>query len=321
VDSGKYTAVVTSGDYVVGIWHANNSDTVIKRAQKLIESISSKTASDIGVTNTSMTGREMNPKLPDILPKSDGVKGWKIAKEIEIYNEQNLVKFMHDETEVYQAYDFVELALAEYRNPRLGSEPILRAEIYDMGTPENAFGIYTFNRNPQADFKIIGNETAITMLTIDTWKGKYFVHIRLYEFSDDIREGAENIAKYMINQIRGTTKPPDILKLLPQDSFVKHSERYFRDHTIFSKIHTTISKNILNLNESTIGLAAEYLHPKSKNPRDTLSVFLIKYPNPEYATTAYNSYRAYLVAKGYSTIETQKLDAQSTVFRILPQQK
>jgi hypothetical protein len=190
-----------------------------------------------------------------------------------------------------------------------------------MGTPENAFGIYSFNRNPHADFQIIGNETVITMLTFDTWKGKYFVHLRLYEFSDDIKEGAENIVKYIMNKIKGTTKTPDILKLMPIENFVKHSEIYFRNYTIFKKILPTIDKNILMLNESTIGLIAEYLHPESRNPMDTLSVFLIRYPTPESATTAYKSYKAYLIAKGYSEMETQKLGAQSIVAKITTEKK
>ncbi|MFQ6041360.1 MAG: DUF6599 family protein [Candidatus Poribacteria bacterium] len=317
----KYTAVVAVENYVAGVWDAKNSKTAINQTRKLLNKISSKEAEGFVVTDTravnlSNASKATKLKPADMLPKSDQVKDWKRAGEIEIYTEKNLIQFMHDETEVYHAYGFVELALAEYHNPKLGPKPLLRVEIHDMGAPENAFGVYSFNRNPEADFEIIGNETAVTMLTFDTWKGRYFVHIRLYEFSDDIREGAQNILRYIMNQIRGTTKPPDILKLLPRDHFVRHSERYFWNHTILNKIHFIADENILMLNESTIGLTAEYLHPKPENPTDTLTVFLIRYPTQKDATRAYDSYKARLLAKGYSTITTKKLGAQSAVIQI-----
>ena len=313
-NSGKYTAVMTVGHYVAGVWDAKSSKEAINQAQELMKAISTiRSAKNLSSQNAQ---RETELKPADMLPKSDQVKGWKRAKDIEIYTKQNLIQFMHDETEVYNAYDFVELALAEYSNPKLGSKPLIRAEVHDMGTPENAFGIYSFNRNPQDDFEIIGNEAATTMLTIDTWKGQYFVHIRLYEFSDDIKEGAQNIAQYIMNQIRGTTKPPDILKLLPRDHLIRNSERYFKNKIILNKIHFIADKNILMLNESTVGVTAEYLHAKSKNPEDTLSVFLIEYPTPKDATVAYNSYKAYLLAKDYPTITTKKLGSQNIVVQI-----
>jgi hypothetical protein len=316
-NSGKYTAVMTVGHYVTGAWDAKSSKEAINRVQELMKSISTREAeTDNKLGTVQIARRETELKPADMLPKSDQVKGWKRAKDIEIYTKQNLIQFMHDETEVYHAYDFVELALAEYSNPKLGSKPLLRAEVHDMGTPDNAFGIYSFNRNPQDDFEIIGNEAATTMLTIDTWKGQYFVHIRLYEFSDDIKEGAQNIAQYIMNQIRGTTRSPDILKLLPRDHLIRNSERYFKNQIILNKIHFIADKNILMLNESTIGVTAEYLHAKSENPEDTLSVFLIEYPTPKDAAVAYNSYKAYLLAKDYPTITTKKLGSQNIVVQI-----
>jgi hypothetical protein len=312
-NSVKYTAVMAVENYVAGVWDTKSSRTAINQAQELLKAISTKEAEGFTMTGTKVVQsaqREIELIPADMLPKSDQVKDWKRAKEIEIYTGQNLIQFMHDETEVYHAYNFVELALAEYSNPKLGSKPLLRAEIHDMGAPENAFGIYSFNRNPQDDFEIIGNETAVTILTLNTWKGQYFVHIRLYEFSDDIKEGAQNIVQYIKNQIRGTTRPPDILKLLPRDHLVRNSERYFKNHIILNKIHFIADENILMLNESTIGVAAEYLH---ENPEYTLYVFLIKYPTPKDATIAYNSYKTHLLAKGYPTITTKKLGSQSIV--------
>jgi len=321
-NSVKYTAVMAVGNYVAGVWDTKNPRAAINQAQKLLKAISTREMTGTKVVQRNTMEIELKPadrkplasvSLANMLPKSDQVKGWKRAKEIEIYTEQNLIQFMHDETEVYQAYNFVELALAEYSNPKLGSKPLLRVEIHDMGAPENAFGIYSFTRNPQDDFEIIGSETAVTILTLNTWKGQYFIHIRLYEFSDDIKEGAQNIVQYIKNQIIGTTRPPAILKLLPRDHLVRNSERYFKNHIILNKIHFIADENILMLNESTIGVAAEYLY---ENPEDTLSVFLIEYTTPKDAIVAYNSYKAHLLAKSHHTITTKKLGSQSIVVQI-----
>ena len=327
MSDSRYTAVATQGRYLLSIWRARTSKEAINRGQKLLSAIPmEKINADVlhqGLSRESGQGVSSATsieklKLADILPKDDQVKGWSIAKKVETYVGQDLFRFtlFRSEAEIYHAYHFAELASAEYRNPKLHKEPLLRVDLYDMGSPENAFGIYSTNRHTQSDFEIIGNETAVTMLTLDTWKGQYFLHIRAYEFADDISEAMRNITKYVMNRIRGTTKPPAILSFLPQDrQFVRYSEKFFRNHTAFNKINFITDENIFKLSESTTGLIAEYLHQKPQSQTDTMFVFLIQYPTPNDAAVAYSSYRAYLLQQEYPPVKAKKFGTQSIIVK------
>lgn len=324
MSDSRYTAVTTQGRYLLSVWRARTSKEAINRGQKLLSAIPMNAdAPHQGLSQESGQGVSSAAsieklKLADILPKDDQVKGWSIAKKVETYVGQDLFRFMlfRSEAEIYHAYHFVELASAEYRNPKLHKEPLLRVDLYDMGSPENAFGIYSVNKHTQSDFEIIGNETAVTMLTLDTWKGQYFLHIRAYEFADDISEAMRNITKYVMNRIRGTTKPPAILGFLPQNrQFVRYSEKFFRNHTAFNNIHFIADENIFKLSESTTGLIAEYLHQKPQNQTDTMFIFLIQYPTPNDAAVAYSSYRAYLLQQEYTPVKAKKFGTQSIIVK------
>jgi len=302
-DNNTYTVLATKENYLIATWRAETEKDAIIPARKLLESISMKPEA---LASAAVSERRLNAqedsllrKLPDMLPQNNEVANWKIAEGIKTYTPDNLFDFHLSDAKLYKAYNFVSLATAEYLNIKLGSKAYLRAEVYDMGTPENAFGIYSTNTYPQAQYDNVGNEAFMTELTYDTWKGRYFVHISAYEAAHDIKQGMMKIAKYVMSQIENTGTLPDILNLLPKDNIVKGSVKFFYNHTAFNSIYT-ISKdrNVLRLTEETTGIIAEYISEKAKTISDTVNILLVKYPTTSDAQAAYSSYKAYLLKDG-----------------------
>ena len=289
-----YTVIATEENYLIATWRAESEKAAIIPARRLLESISkgAKVSASIVVGE-----KELNPT--DMLPQNNEVKDWKIAGRIKNYTPDNLVEFHLGEAELYTSYNLVSLATAEYLNIKLGPKPYLRAEVYDMGSAENAFGLFSTNTSPLAQYDNIGNDAFMTDFTYDTWQGRYFVHIRSYEAAPDLQQGMMKIAKHIMSLIKDAGAPPDILNLLPKDKIVRGSVKFFRNHTALKYIYP-ISKerNILRLSENTAGVIAEYISDKAKNISDTVNVLLIKYPTTKDAQTAYSAYKTYLLKDG-----------------------
>ncbi len=325
-DDNTYTVLTTKENYLIATWRAETEKAAIIPARKLLESILMRPkASDAATVRERTLNPEKSPllrKLPDMLPQNNEVRDWKIAEKIRTYAPDNLFDFHLDEAKLYKAYNVVSLATAEYLNIKLGSKPYLCAEVYDMGVPENAFGIYSINTYPQAQYDNVGNEAFMTELTYDTWKGRYFVHISAYEAAPDIKQGMIKIAKHIMSQIENTGILPDIINLLPKDNIVRGSVKFFKNHTAFNSIHTiSEDRNVLRLTEKntsstseTNGIIAEYISEKAKTISDTVNILLIKYPTTSDAQAAYSSYKTYLLKNGIPKSEG-KLGDKSIIIK------
>lgn len=68
------------------------------------------------------------------------VVGWKQSGEIQTYKPDTLFEYIDGGADLYLAYDFQELRMAEYSNEKKASVVI---EIYHHKTPIDAFGIYS----------------------------------------------------------------------------------------------------------------------------------------------------------------------------------
>jgi hypothetical protein len=68
------------------------------------------------------------------------------------YKPDTLYEYIDGGADVYLLYDFQRLLHQNFRTP--GGE--LTADIYDLGKPENAFGIYSAERSPRYKFVTLG---------------------------------------------------------------------------------------------------------------------------------------------------------------------
>ena len=86
----------------------------------------------------------------NLLPSPGFAEGWVIQEKIETFTEKDLYKYINGEAELYYPYGFKALATAKYvrsDNPDGG----IIADIYEMGSPLEAFGIYSRYRDPDEE--------------------------------------------------------------------------------------------------------------------------------------------------------------------------
>ncbi len=295
-DQKDYTVLYQEGRYLYGVWNTHSE----KVAMKLIDSMT-RTVVKEGM-QIPLLPIETSLKSADLLPANGDVSDWVRSRDPRGYTAKNLYKdTIGGHAELYHAYGFVEQAEVEYQSPLLGSYPLIRVEIFDMGAPENAFGIYSFNQYPKAESEWVGNRAIISGKFVRFWKGKYFVEIEGYEFATKVEEGMIELAKAVASRIKDPPTKPYLLRLLPANK-IPYSVKYFYDDATLRKMYNFLPSDGLQLGANATGISASYAHKKNSNKHwsDTMIAFLIHYSGESAAAEAYNSYRDYLEERAVS---------------------
>ena len=99
--------------------------------------------------------------LEQMLPEADKFENWTLEFGIEHYTPDNLYEYINGEAELYNDYGFAEMITAYYTQSD-GGDAAIAVDIYDMGAPLSAFGIYSSYRRPGLDFDMIGTEAIVS---------------------------------------------------------------------------------------------------------------------------------------------------------------
>jgi len=118
-------------------------------------------------------------KLINFLPE---IPGWHLSQEPEFYGPESLFEYIDGASEAYLAYDFQGLIVAFYKREK-DMEPVVTVEIYDMGEPLKAFGIYSSERPPQGHFLQIGLEGYLEKGALCFLAGSCYV--KVFSFLDE----------------------------------------------------------------------------------------------------------------------------------------
>ena len=289
-EHGNWTAVQQEGEYIYGVWHS----TTLKRAEQVMQEVfenirgastlptESLTVKDIGQTNIS----------PELLLPSDGeILDWVQSRAPSTYEGKTLYRDRTEAPDLFYAYGFQRQAEVEYQAPRFGSKPLILLEIFDMGTPENAFGIYNFHIYPQVKFEWVGSKAMLSGGYLRFSKGKYFIQIEGYEFATGIREAMVLLAKDIAARIKEPALEPQILSLLPSNK-MRGTVKLFRSNWVLRQIYSTLPVNVPQLSDTALGVSARYRdNPDLKNWTESQIVFIIRFPGPSAAESAYTIYR------------------------------
>jgi hypothetical protein len=255
--------------------------------------------------------------MAEDIPKE--INGWVAHPEVRRYGRKTLFKYIDGGAELYLAYRFHKVYVHTYTK---AEEPDIIMDIYDMSTPEDAFGVFTAER--EGDDIGIGMEAEYEAGLLRFCKGQFFVSIMTYEETRASREAILSLARAVADTIQSIGEKPQLLSFLPEKGLINRSIRYFHDHNILNLTYYIADENILHLGPDTEAVLARYSRKEGKP-----YLLLVKYPSTHHAKRAFGSFlNAYMpdVAKQgivrvedgkwtaadvYSTFVTVVLDAPS----------
>jgi hypothetical protein len=210
-------------------------------------------------------------------------EGWKRSDPPEIYNSTTIFKYMDGAAELYLAFNLRTLSAARFENP---GKPAIIAEVYEMGSPEDAYGIFAFEQQDPPVGMGQGSEFGGGLLRF--WKGRYLVSIFGEEPGPEIEKATLMIGRMIADDLAGSGSPPDILNLTPDNalSFASKKAWFLRSHVLLNQRFFIAQTNLFKFAPDVAAVLVRY---ETKGGR--IHVLLVRYPSPERATEALAAFR------------------------------
>jgi hypothetical protein len=233
------------------------------------------------------------------------IEGYRSDGKDQVYDRVTTFRYMDGAAELYLSYGFKQLVVRRY--VKENQTPIL-VELFDMGSPEDAFGVFSFEA--EGEETGIGHGSDIGGGLLRFWKGKFFTHVYAEQETPSVMEVILKLGKAIARSIQQEGQKPMLLTLLPREGLIERSIRYFH-HPHHLNHHYFIShENILNLGPKTKAVLATY---PSSSARDKIFLLLIQYGTPAQSKKAYQSFaKTYLPespSSGIAQTENRKWTA------------
>jgi hypothetical protein len=138
------------------------------------------------------------------------------------YSSSALYKYMDGGADAFQAYGVQALFHRQFQTGRVD----VTVDIFDMGTLENAFGMYAAERSPKREYLTIGAEGYRGRGTLNFFQGRYYV--KLLGNGEGVDAALQQFATAISGKIGGGRAFPAVLAMLPDARRKPRTERYFR---------------------------------------------------------------------------------------------
>jgi hypothetical protein len=155
--------------------------------------------------------------------KFPSVSGWKQVGEIRTFNTTTLNDYINGDADLYLAYDFEELKVAEYKNDQKGAVTV---EVYRHRTPTQAFGVYSQERVLGANFIDVGVQGYMENHALNFFSGNTYVKITGFDAGPDEQTILLSFAKAVAGNLGEKGAFPPILAAFPAEGKVKNSEKF-----------------------------------------------------------------------------------------------
>lgn len=167
--------------------------------------------------SATITPPQLAKFLADPLPGRPKLQG-----NASFYKTDSLYQYIDGGADLYLLYDFQILLHQDFKS---GAGEVT-ADIYDMGKPDDAFGIYSAERSPNYKYIPIGAEGYSSKGVLNFFQDRYYVKLAGSGAGADAL--LDQLAHTLSTRIGGSRTLPTVLSKLPALHRVRHSEQYIR---------------------------------------------------------------------------------------------
>jgi hypothetical protein len=199
----------------------------------------------------------------------------------EFYDRSTTFRYMDGAAEIYRSYGFKLLAVRRYIKT---DHPPLIVEIFDMGSSEDAFGVFSYETGDEEVGIGQGSDFGGGLLRF--WKEKFFVNVYAEQETPSTKQDVLDLGRTLADSIKQQGKKPKLINLLPKEDLVERSIRYFHHHQSLNYHYFVSHQNILRLGERTNALFSTYV---SQTEGKTF-LLLVQYPSQTLAREGLHSF-------------------------------
>ncbi|HVN25740.1 MAG TPA: DUF6599 family protein [Syntrophorhabdales bacterium] len=215
------------------------------------------------------------------------IQGWKWDGKEERYDNKTIYKYIDGAGELYLAYGFRGLLTRRYEKAGM---PLLTADVYEMGSSADAYGVFAFERQDEEVGIGQGSEFGGGLLRF--WKGNFFVSVNAEGEGENVDKAILGLGRAIAQSISREGAKPLLISYLPDKDFglSKNNVYFFRSHVLLNQRYFIAHQNILQLSPDVEAALAEY-----RKGKGLMHLLLIRYPSEKNAADGLSSFKkAYL---------------------------
>ena len=225
-----------------------------------------------------------------LLPAEAG--GWSRDGEADVYTGDGLFEHINGGADIYHEYGFAALIVQRYT----GGDKSVSVEIYHMGDPPGAFGVYSYNRHPTLSRADVGGDGVIHGAGAYFWRDRYYVDIRKLGGADVAADEFLALAKAIDENIEASAEEPasepEIMKLLPSENMVERSAVFARGRLGINNQVYVASENLFGLKQGEAAVIARY-----RLGQPEFSVIVAEYESAAACDNAFKRLRAHFLGE------------------------
>jgi hypothetical protein len=224
--------------------------------------------------------------LESLVPQT-GSEGWVLKAQPETFNKETLFEHIDGQAELFFHYGFEQSVFVIYQDVN-SPESNIDVDIYDMGNPLQAFGIFSRFRQTASPAGI-GTDSEMGEHNGLFCKGKYFV---MLQATDASAAALKHVAQTVASRIADTSPLPKEIAYFPPAGLKSGSMEY---HPSGLLGHEFLKRGFKATYTEQAGVK-DGGHGPEKD-RD-FQLFLCMFENPHDAAEALKSFKEVLAKKG-----------------------
>ena len=151
------------------------------------------------------------------------LSGWKIAQDDPVYTANNLWDVIDGAADLYLEYAFVDLHIARYINT---DSMEVKVELYRHASSEDAFGMYSQERDTGYNFIPMGVEGYLQQGVMNFITGSYYIKLSTFQTGIKTNDALLAIGKKLAEHLKQKNTMPGLFQVFPKERKLPHTEQY-----------------------------------------------------------------------------------------------
>jgi len=239
------------------------------------------------------------PDLAVLVPSD--VSGWN-ATEVEVFDPETIFDYINGAGEVYRSYNFRRVLARRFEKP---GAPDLVVDLFDMGSPVDALGVFTHDL--EGEDASVGQGSTYKGGLLSFWKDRYFASIYAEAENEESRAAVLDLGRRIASAIPDEAPRPAIMDVLPEKGLDTATVRLFRTHHVLNYHFFVADGNLLDLGPETSAVLGSY--PAG------LRILAIAYPSADAALEAFQKFREIYMPDASDAGIARTEDGRTTALR------
>jgi hypothetical protein len=189
-------------------------------------------------------------KLAALIPPTLGPY---VSEADQTFDAESIFDYIDGAGEVYRSYNMRFLVARRFHKD---GKPDIVVDLFDMGSPEDAFGVFTHDLDGEDAGVGQGSNYKAGLLSF--WKDRYFGSVYAEEETVEAKGLVLELGRRIAAAIPNRGEKPVLLRFLPPEGLDTGRVRFFHNHSVLNYHYFVADTNILLLDQKTDAVLADY---------------------------------------------------------------